>query len=241
MPVLLPERPDISKPQRRQQIELRFFRPAIPGRDLDQNVFRRGLGVFHEHVEIAVFVEYARVHQFEFRFALPSLAIFLDELVVRKSCLGIFVQVLHVGMRRRRIEVEVILFHVLAMIAFIARQPEQAFLEDVIAPIPKRQREADTLVAVADPADAVFPPAIRARPCHVVRKIFPRRPARTVILADRPPLPLGKIRPPALPVLGALVGFVQALFFGCHRMLPRSKEKVAQTSQAAERLEPLSF
>src|SRR5580704_2953575 len=125
-------------------------------------------------------------------------------------------------MGRRGIEVEVILFHVLAMIAFVARQPEQALLQDMIAPIPKCQREAHTLVPVADPADAVFSPAIGARPRHVMRKIFPRSPARTVILAYRSPLPLGKIRPPTFPVLGALVGFLQALFFGCHSEVPRS-------------------
>ncbi len=222
MPVLLSEGPNISKPKRRQEIELRFFRPAIPGRDLDQNIFRRGLGIFHEHIEIAVLIEYARIHELEFLLTLSPLAIFFDELVVREGRLGIFVQVLHVGMRRRRIEVEVILLHVLAMIAFMARQPKQAFLQNMIAPIPKRQREANPLMAVANPPDAVLPPAIRARPCHVVRKIFPRGSARTVILANRSPLPLGEIRPPALPMLGSLVGFLQALFFGCHEVLPRS-------------------
>ena len=120
-------------------------------------------------------------------------------------------------MRRRRIEVEVILLHVLAVIAFISRQAEQAFFQDGIAPIPQRQREADPLVAVADPADAVFSPAIGARARMVVREIFPGRPVRAVIFADGAPLPLGEIRSPALPVLGALVRFVEALFFGCHR------------------------
>src|ERR1700722_3454759 len=108
------------------------------------------------------------------------------------------------------------------MIAFMPGQPEQAFLEKVIAPVPKRQRKTHALVAVADPADAVLSPAIRARPRMLVRKILPRRAVRTVILADRSPLPLGKIRPPAPPVLGALVGFLQALLFGCHRVVPRS-------------------
>ena len=119
-------------------------------------------------------------------------------------------------MRRRRIEVEVILLHVFAVIALIARQAEQALLQDRIAPVPKRQREAHALVPVADPADAVLAPAVGARARMIVRKIFPRRPVRAVILAHRSPLPLGKIRPPALPVLGALVRFVQALFFRCH-------------------------
>src|ERR1017187_6255649 len=75
---------------------------------------------------------------------------------------------------------------------------------------------------VADPANAVFPPAIGARTRMLVRKIFPCSSLRAVILANRSPLPLGEIRTPALPMLCVLVGFVQALFFGCHESLPRS-------------------
>ena len=66
MPVLLPEGPDIAEPERGQQIERRFFRPAIPGCDLDQDIFRRGFGIFDEHVEVAVLVENAGIHQLEF-------------------------------------------------------------------------------------------------------------------------------------------------------------------------------
>src|SRR5882762_8680202 len=72
-------------------------------------------------------------------------------------------------------------------------------------------------MTVADPSDSVFSPAIRARPRMLVRKILPRSPVRAVILADRAPLPFGKIRPPSLPVFGVLVRFVEALFFRCHR------------------------
>src|SRR5882672_3295942 len=122
-------------------------------------------------------------------------------------------------MRGRRIEVEVVLLHVFAVVAFISCQAEQTLFEDGIAPVPKRQREANPLVAVADPGNPVFSPAVRARPCMLVRKIFPRCPIRTVIFPDRAPLPLAQIRPPALPVPGALMRFVQTLLFGCHRNL----------------------
>src|SRR4029077_4881344 len=90
---------------------------------------------------------------------------------------------------------------------------------DRITPVPKRQGEANPLVTVADPADSVFSPAIRARSCVVVRKIFPGRPVRTVVFADRAPLPLAKIGSPALPVPGALVRSIQTLLFSSHRNL----------------------
>src|SRR4029077_8194147 len=91
--------------------------------------------------------------------------------------------------------------------------------QDGIAPVPQRQREANTLVAVADPADSVFSPAVGARTCVFVRKIFPGRPVRTVIFPDRAPLPLAKVGSPALPVPGALVRFIQTLLFSSHRNL----------------------
>src|ERR1035438_1251047 len=88
-------------------------------------------------------------------------------------------------MRRRRIQIKIILLHVFAVIALISRQPEQTLFQNGIAPIPQRQREADALVPVAYPAESVFTPAIGARTRMFVRKIFPRGPIRAVILADR--------------------------------------------------------
>ena len=66
-----------------------------------------------------------------------------------------------------------------------------ALLEDRVATIPKCQAEADQLMTVADPANAVFAPAVSARTCMIMGKVFPCRAARTVILAHRSPLALG--------------------------------------------------
>jgi hypothetical protein len=99
----------------------------------------------------------------------------------------------------------------------MAAQSKQSLLEDMIAAVPKREREADALMAIANAADTVFPPAVRARPRLLVRKRFPRRSARALVLANCSPLPFGKVRPPALPMLDALLGFLKALFFGGHR------------------------
>ena len=142
-----------------------------------------------------------------------ALAVFLDQLVVRKCRLRIFVEILQVGTGRRRVEVEVILLYVFAVIAFVVRQAEEALFQNRIFSVPERQREADVLVPVADPADAVFAPAIRARARMVVRKIFPGVAVRAVVLANRAPLALGEIGPPALPVNFAFAAGFEALFF----------------------------
>jgi len=89
--------------------------------------------------------------------------------------------------RRGAVEVEVIFLHILAMIAFVAGQPEETLFEDGIRPVPEREAEADELVAVADRGEAVLVPAISARAGVIVRKIFPRLSSRAVVLA--PPFP----------------------------------------------------
>ena len=59
-----------------------------------------------------------------------------------------------------RVEVEVVLLDVLAVIALGTGQPEEALLDDGVAPVPEREREAEPLVVVGDAADPVLAPAI---------------------------------------------------------------------------------
>src|SRR5215467_2009349 len=102
-------RPGIPKPDCRQQAQLRGFWPAIRDTDFDQDVLRGRLRIFDEDVEVPVLTEDARVDELELSFSSPSPPILLDELLVGKRSLGIFVQVLHVGVGWRRIQVEVAL------------------------------------------------------------------------------------------------------------------------------------
>ncbi|MCE3225410.1 MAG: hypothetical protein K0S58_3590, partial [Nitrospira sp.] len=53
-------------------------------------------------------------------------------------------------MRRRRIEVEVVLLHILAVIAFVAGKSEDSFFQDRVFPVPQGQGKADDLMAIAN-------------------------------------------------------------------------------------------
>src|SRR5512147_2391509 len=117
-------------------------------------------------------------------------------------------------MRRRRVEVEVVLLHVLAVVALVAGEAEEALLEDRVAAVPHRQREADELVAVADAGDAVLAPAIGARAGVVVREELPGVAPGAVVLAHRAPGAVADVRPPALSVHLARLGLAQAMLFG---------------------------
>src|SRR5579864_6053065 len=54
-------RPRIAEPDCGQNPKISNCRGAICDRDLYQNVLDTGLGIFHEHVEVAIFVEYTRI------------------------------------------------------------------------------------------------------------------------------------------------------------------------------------
>src|SRR5690349_5517538 len=154
------------------------------------------------------------IEQFKFGLAPATAAVFVEEKLIWKFGLGIFVEHAHVAVRGRRVEIEVALFHVFAVIALIAGEAEEPFFEDGIAAVPQREAEAHHLVTVADSADAVFAPTISTRTGVVVRKILPGRAVGAVVFANRAPLALGKIRAPALPMFLACARFFQAMVFG---------------------------
>ena len=195
-------------------MQRRRVRSAIYNGHADQNVIRRMLRVFRRHVVVAAFVEHACVHEFKLGLGPAAAAIFLDKLRVRKFRLRIFVEGLEIRMCGRGIEIKILLFHVLAVVALRPGQPEQPFLQNRIAPVPQRQRKAQPAFAVRDAQQSILAPAIRAAARVVVRKIIPARAVLRIILAHRAPLPLGKIRPPALPVFSARGIFLQPLGLG---------------------------
>src|SRR5216684_2723598 len=220
---VLTPRPGIAKPQGRQQVQLSALRPAIYRGDANQDIFDIGLRVFHKYVKVAVLLEHSGIEQLKFRLLLAPAPIFLQQPRIRKLPLWVLVEHAHVAVRWRRIQVKILLLDVLAVVSFVARQAEKPLLQYGIAPIPHRQAKANHLVPVADASDAVFAPSICSRAGMVVRKILPCGTARAVILAHRTPLPLGQIRPPALPML--LPGtrlFQSVVFYGlysCHDVL----------------------
>ena len=189
--------------------------PRLVARDADQDVVGRGLGVLDRDVEVAILGEDAGVEQLVLglrpcraaRFSATSSA-------YGKARCGYLYSTFHVRVRRRGVEVEVVLLDVLAVVALGAGQAEQPLLEDRVAPVPERQREAEPPLVVGDAEQAVLAPAVGARAGVVVREVVPGRAVWRVVLAHGAPLALGQVRPPAPPGRGALALLDQSLAFG---------------------------
>ena len=209
--------PGVAKPQRREEMELGGVGAAVVDLDADVEIVDPVLGVLDEDVEVPILGEDAGVDQLHLAPG-PALArILLDEPRVRVLGLGVLVEVLHVRMRRRGVQVVVQLLHVLAVVTLRPRQAKKAFFQDRVPAVPQGDREAEYLATVADAGEAVLVPAVGARAGLVVRKVVPGRAVRAVVLADRAPGALGEIWAPALPVLLALARFLEPHFFGSHR------------------------
>ena len=65
--------------------------------------------------------------------------------------------------------------------------------------VPEGEGEAEALLVVGDPAEAVLAPAIGAGAGLVVAEVVPGVAVLAVVLAHRAPLPLAQVGPPLLP------------------------------------------
>src|ERR1700730_14148932 len=183
----------------RNQMQRRAIGTAVVRRDAKEKDVFRLLRDVDDDVEVAAVVEDAGVNQLEFGILRSASPVFLDELRVRKSALRIFVDHALVGMAWQRVDVEVTLLDVFAVIAFVRHDAEIALLENRIAFVPERERPAEDLIAIAEACDAVLAPAVGLRSREVVRQKAPGVAAAAVILADRRPRAVGEVRTPYVP------------------------------------------
>jgi hypothetical protein len=98
------------------------------------------------------------------------------------------------------IEIPPVVLGVLTVVTLRAGQPEHPLLEERVAPVPQRECEAQSLLAVAEPGQSVLAPPVGLGPCVLVRQVLPGGTVSAVVLADRAPLPFAEIWPPLPPI-----------------------------------------
>ena len=167
--------------------------------DPHEDVFRALLRVFHEHVKIPVVAEHAGIEQLVLEFFPRSPSVGVDQVAIGIFPLRVLVEIFHVRVRRRAVDVEVVFLDVLAVVRFAVGEPEQTLLEDRIPLVPQRQRKTEPLFVVAESTEPVLAPPIRSRASLVMCEIVPGVAVVAVVLADRAPLPLAEVRSPFLP------------------------------------------
>src|SRR6185437_469887 len=145
----------------------------VRNRKPDEDVFGTRLGVLGENVEVPPLLEHPGVGELELAIIPAPAAILGHQLVVRERGLRVLVERLEVGVRGRRVEVVVALFHLLAVVAFWTGETEEPFLEDRIAAIPERQPEAEPALPVGDAEETILAPTVDPAARMVVREVVP--------------------------------------------------------------------
>ena len=184
--------------------------------DAAEDVFGADLGVLHLDVEKTAVIEDTGIDELVLEFMPGPGPVHRHHLVVGELGLRVLVEVALIAVRRQVIDVEVVLLDVLTVVAFGIGQAEQALLQDRVPLVPQRKSQAQPLLVVADPGDAILSPAVRARPRLIMAEIRPRVLAVAVVLPDRPPLALAEIRSPG-PPRNAGPGLKQPPFLGRQR------------------------
>ena len=116
----------------------------------------------------------------------------------------------------RGIEVVITFLHVLAVVALVSAEAEEALLEDRVVAVPQGGRETQAALAVGPALQAVLAPAVGAAARVVVGKGGPTVAVIRVILAHGAPLALAEEGPPAPPFLFPRLVLGESFVFTVH-------------------------
>src|SRR5262249_43612320 len=215
-------RPGVAEPKRRKHGHRAGPGPPVLERDRDRHISAGILGILTEKTKITSAIKDPGASSLKLNSLPPPTRVPADELPLGCGSLGVLVQVPHVRVRRRRVEVEVVFLHVLAVVAFAVGETEQPLLDDGILAVPQRQCEAKELLIIRDSSKAVLAPAIGTGTCLVVAEVVPRIAVGAVVLAHRSPLTLAQVGSPSFPGDSAAPRFFKSDMLGCHGAHGRS-------------------
>jgi hypothetical protein len=212
--LLGPPGPDIAKPEGRQHVDHAFLGPPVVYADLYQQIRGRGLRVFHKDVEIPIFIEYAGVEQFVLGIGLAATPVGVYQIRIRICALRILIEIPHIRVGRRAVQVIIVFLDVLPVIGLAVGQPERPLLNYRVLAVPQRQRKTQPLVIVTETGETILTPVIGTRTGLVVAEIVPGVPVRAVVLSNSAPLAFTEVGSPLPPRYSLLQRFIQPLRLG---------------------------
>jgi len=155
--------------------------------DANAKILAGNLAIFYKDIKITMVIEYAGVEKFVFEPSAGAFSVLIQQALVGVFRLRILVQILHVGVGRGAVKIEVILLHIFAMIALAGSQAKGPLFQNGIPTVPEGHAEHKKLIAVTDCSQAVLAPSIGLAPGHIVGKEIPGCSVRAVVLPNCPP------------------------------------------------------
>lgn len=90
----------------------------------------------HKDIPVPVINEGVGVEYLKLGNIAPSVHVLSYKLFVRESILRIFVEELHVRVGRRRVEIVIQFFDVLAMVSLVSCNTKETFFKDIVLTVP---------------------------------------------------------------------------------------------------------
>ena len=188
--------PAVVEPEGGQHGDIGCFVIAVMDIDPDEDVAGVLFRVADGDVEVFLFIEDAGVEDLVFRLLTRAFAVLLQQLFIGEFLLRVFVQVFHVVVSGRIVQIVVEFLDVLAVISFGITKPEKTFFQHLVFPVPERYREAQVLKEIGDAAETVLAPEIGPAMSLVVGEIMPGIAIGAIIFSYCSPLSLTQIRSP---------------------------------------------
>src|SRR5205823_1305314 len=129
----------------------------------------------------------------KFRILPCSTFILIHQPIIWIRFLRIFIEHLHVGMRRRGIQIVINFLYILTMIAFIVGESKISFLDDGIFFIPESQCKAKQLFMITNAGNAFLSPPVAFASCFVVANVIPGVSIGAIVFPNGSPLAVAEV------------------------------------------------
>ncbi len=143
--------PRVAIPDSGKNVELGGLGSSVVHRHRHEDVLGVGLGILDLDVEVPVLTEDARIDELVLLLGLRPRSVRRHQIVVRVGGVRVLVEVPHIGVGRCVVDVEVVLLHVLAVVALGVGETEHPLLDDRVFAVPQGECHAQLLTVVADP------------------------------------------------------------------------------------------
>src|SRR5690349_17990713 len=98
------------------------FRIPVLYINFNKNILYGLLRIGYTNIKILILIEHSCVQYFVFRLGTAPLRIFISQLIVWEFLLRVFIQILHIVVRRKIIEIIIQFLYILTMIALVVTE-----------------------------------------------------------------------------------------------------------------------
>src|SRR5579884_1215384 len=148
----------------------------IRGRNANQDILWLRLRVLDHNIKVTILGKNACIYQLIFWLLPSSSPILSHQIIIGEGALRILIERLHIRMGWSIIQIVIIFFDILSVIALWTTQTKEPLLENGVSAIPQAESETEAALPITDAQQTILAPTIDAGASMIVRKRIPGGP-----------------------------------------------------------------